>query len=121
MSFDSITATDVHAEWRTEAACNSITNGGAAILDSALVDLEAAWINENHPARRHAENICATKCPVRFLCGLDAAQDPESEGLRAGFYFSNGRVPHAEARQMKHILGIDPKTRQRTRISKKAS
>lgn len=108
MSSDLAPTSEIRADWREEAACHEASNGAPL--------LSTAWIDENHPLRDYAEEICDT-CPVKFLCAISAVKDPEAEGLRAGAYFSNGRVPTNEAQKLVG-LGLKVATRQRTRARK---
>lgn len=80
--------------WRDEAACGTPPEG-----------METAWIDEAHPSKEIAEEICDS-CPVRKLCLLDAVKDTRSQGLRAGMWFDTGRLWRKDRQKLLVDFGI---------------
>lgn len=93
---------DPTANWRDKSLCDSV------IINHP--QMGSSWINEEDSNIAEAKKVCA-KCPVRAMCLIDALQDSQSEGLRAGYYFSNGTLSKEDLRQ----LWLNDRLRGRTR------
>lgn len=90
--------------WRKDAAC--------AWLIADAPDMTNAWVEENGENSQYAEMVCED-CPVRKACLLDAVRDPESEGLRGGYYFTSGGVSSADGARIRRELGVRVRLRQK--------
>lgn len=93
--------------WTREAECVR------AVTDHP--EMKTAWDNIDHgeefgygpdPLAGLAEEICVNECPVRDFCLRDAARDPKSDGIRAGFRFHGGGVEHRDATKIRFEHGI---------------
>lgn len=102
--------TDAQAPWRSQAACH------AAIEKEPI--LLGAWDTEDHIMGKQAKSICVNECEVRMSCLADAMGDPNSYGLRGGYFFDHGAVNTSDWREMGKTLGIQAKKRQKTRVSR---
>lgn len=95
------------AEWRERAECNTHTQV-AEIMSNA-------WIEEQHFAAETARDICVNDCPVRDSCLIAAIADPESYGLRAGYFFKNGGLTRADSNAVRAEMGVIVRVRQKSR------
>lgn len=77
--------------------------------------IAAGWTNENDPAEEPARYVCKKVCPVRAICLGDAIHDPDSFGMRGGFFFIKGKVTYREGREIEKEFGMTPNTRQKPR------
>lgn len=87
-----MSAGSLFAPWRDEAKC----------VTSIKKDptLASAWIQENHVAQDEAVEICEA-CPVIWACVQNALLDEEANGLRGGYWFDEGKLPVAKAREIR--------------------
>ena len=92
-----MSAVNLSAPWRDKAACD------AAVIKDPF--LEAAWFEENGPFLEHAKKVCLS-CPVRNACLQDALNDEDAEGVRGGYWFDQGRLPVAEAREIRDTMDL---------------
>lgn len=94
---------DLYAPWRDDAACDAITQ--------AKPYMGTAWVKEDHPYSEDAKRICLG-CDVRLKCLQAALDNPEADGLRGGYWFENGRLPVAVAREIRDTLPVVISSRQ---------
>lgn len=102
--------TDTLADWRNKAAC------AKAVEEQPL--LLGAWDTEDNIMVKQAKAYCVNKCKVRMQCLADAMADPNSYGLRGGYFFDHGAVNTTDWREMGKSLGIQARKRQKTRVSR---
>lgn len=99
----------VRAEWRNKASCAPIIN-----VD---ITFALAWIIRENPNAKRARAICDA-CPVKIQCLKDAIADPNSFGLRGGYFFENGVVRRPAAREIRDKYGLEARTSQKQKIEK---
>lgn len=99
----------VRAEWRNKASCGTIID---VDLTFAL-----AWIIRENPNAKRAKSICDA-CPVKVQCLKDAIADPNSFGLRGGYFFENGVVRRPAAREILEKYGLEARTSQKQKLVK---
>jgi hypothetical protein len=83
--------------WRDDAACEK------ARFENPLLDV--AWIDEESQFKKEATKICLS-CKVRLVCLQDALDDPEAQGIRGGYEFDGGKLPVAQAREIRDTLDL---------------
>jgi len=90
--------TDFQDDWRVDALCPVAVQSEPSLM-TAWDNIFEGWDVPYgvDPQENIAREICAG-CPVRRDCLIDAIQDNESEGLRAGFRFNQGNVSKEDAR-----------------------
>lgn len=90
--------------WRKEASCAWVVADAPGMTN--------AWVEEDGENYLYAQMVCED-CPVRRACLTEAVRDPDAEGLRAGFYFTNGGVSSADASQIRREFGVRVRLRQK--------
>jgi hypothetical protein len=88
--------------WRDKAKCFKVSSEKPYMM--------GAWDGPNedkisHPYSEAAAEICLT-CPVRLLCLQGALSNPRAQGIRGGYTFDKGRLPVAQAREIRDTLGL---------------
>lgn len=91
----------IFAPWRDRAECHKRVTSGE-------VD-EWAFTDEENPDYLRAISACGV-CPVRDQCLRDAVQDPEAQGVRAGYYFDLGVVSRSDHAKIYRETGVEVPT-----------
>lgn len=97
---------DATAPWRVKALC-------AQAVD-VMPAMATAWVDEQGEYAATARQICAD-CTVRFQCAANAAGDPQTEGIRAGYAFEHGALNATDRRKLADEFGIMARLRKDTR------
>lgn len=85
------------APWRADSSCHKATEENPLLLN--------AWISELGLNRHQAKKICRS-CPVKLICLAEALQDPHAEGMRAGYWFSNGKLTAQDRHEIERLYGL---------------
>jgi len=93
---------DLNAPWRDEGTCKDNYGNDEFAPD--------AWVSEFSISFDQERKACR-ECKVRMECLVDALMDPDSEGLRGGFYFEQGKLSREDARDLWNELKLKAKVR----------
>lgn len=101
--------TDYHASWRDQAPC--------FIKAQEMPEMANAWTSAKDPFHEAAKDICA-KCPMKLECLTAAVEEPETWGLRGGFFFHMGGLyTDREIKKARVEFGVTPiKVRRNRRL-----
>lgn len=94
--------TDPLASWREKGLCFSQTSVPPG-----------AWTDPGTPFAEKIKDICQRECKVRDMCLRDAADDKQSEGWRAGFFFDGGTLDDDDRKRANIDFGVKAKGRRK--------
>lgn len=105
-------AENIKADWRADAKCNHYTETMDFMVN--------AWIDSESQFRSLAKEVCENECPVRDKCVMGAVFNPESYGMRGGFFFEDGALISSERDRLAVEFGVKARLRHRHTVMVKS-